>query len=67
MVGEMPDAHRQFLIGFKRGEPDWELLGIPEARRLPAVLWKQRNLDKMQPEKRKELIEALANAMKVPR
>lgn len=67
MVAEMPDAHRQFLIGFKRGEPDWELLGIPEARHLPAVLWKQRNLEKMLSEKRKELIEALENVLRVPR
>lgn len=63
MVGEMPDAHRQFLIGFKRGEPDWELLGIPEARHLPAVLWKQRNLEKMLPEKRSELIEVLEKVL----
>lgn len=63
MVGEMPDAHRQFLIGFKRGEPDWELLGIPEARHLPAVLWKQRNLEKMLPEKQQELIEDLEKVL----
>ncbi|QFI62467.1 nucleotidyl transferase AbiEii/AbiGii toxin family protein [Qipengyuania flava] len=63
MVAEMPNAHRQFLIGFKRGEPDWELLDIPEARHLPAVLWKQRNLEKMLPEKRNELIEVLENVL----
>lgn len=63
MVGEMPDAHRQFLIGFKRGEPDWELLGIPEARHLPAVLWKLRNLEMMLPEKRKKLIAALQKVL----
>lgn len=63
MVGEMPDAHHQFLIGFKRGDPNWELLGIPEARHLPAVLWKQRNLEKMLSEKRKELIEVLEKVL----
>ncbi len=67
MVGEMPDAHREFLIGFKRGEPDWELLGIPEARLLPAVLWKQRNLEKMPPEKRHELIGELESVLTEPR
>ena len=40
MVGDMPDEHRRFLLGFKRGEPDWSLLGIPEAQHLPAVRWK---------------------------
>jgi len=59
MVAGMPDTHRQFLVGFKRGEPDWALAGIDEARRLPAVLWKQRNLDRLDPGKRQELVAAL--------
>ncbi|MBE5075094.1 nucleotidyl transferase AbiEii/AbiGii toxin family protein [Erythrobacteraceae bacterium E2-1 Yellow Sea] len=59
MVGEMPDAHRQFLIGFKRGEPDWELLGIPKARHLPAVLWKLRNLKNLPERKQLELVERM--------
>ncbi len=60
MIVEMPDAHRHFLVGFKRGEPDWELLGIQEAQRLPAVLWKQRNLDRLPAGKRRELADRLA-------
>jgi predicted nucleotidyltransferase component of viral defense system len=59
MIADMPDAHRHFLVGFKRGEPDWELLGITEARHLPAVLWKQRNLDRLPADKRRELTAAL--------
>ncbi len=75
MVTDMPDAHQQFLVGFKRGEPDWELLGIPEAQHLPAVLWKQRNLERLPGNKRRELADALQRilglatgmASKVPR
>ena len=59
MVTDMPEAHRRFLIGVKRGEPDWELLGIPEARHLPAVMWKQRNLDRLPAGKRRELTDFL--------
>jgi hypothetical protein len=59
MVTAMPDDHRRFLAGFKRGEPDWMLLGIPKARHLPAVLWKQRNLAKLPDAKRHELADAL--------
>jgi predicted nucleotidyltransferase component of viral defense system len=59
MIAEMPDAHRHFLVGFKRGQPDWELLGITEARHLPAVLWKQRNLDRLPADKRRELTAVL--------
>jgi predicted nucleotidyltransferase component of viral defense system len=64
MVSEMPDAHRQFLIGFKRGEPDWELLGIPEARHLPAVLWKKRNLDELPRDRRLELTGRLKTVLR---
>lgn len=63
MVADMPDAHRHFLVGFKHGEPDWELLGIPDAQYLPAVLWKQRNLDRLSVDKRHELAEALERAL----
>ena len=63
VVADMPDAHRHFLVGFKRGEPDWELLGIPEAQRLPAVLWKQRNLDRIPADKRQELADALEKVL----
>ncbi|HKX77694.1 MAG TPA: nucleotidyl transferase AbiEii/AbiGii toxin family protein [Novosphingobium sp.] len=63
MVADMPDAHRHFLVGFKRGEPDWELLGIPEAQHLPAVLWKQRNLDRLPADKRHELADGLGKVL----
>ena len=63
MVADMPEGHRRFLVGFKRGEPDWELLGIPEARHLPAVLWKQRNLDRLPADKRRELADALERVL----
>jgi len=63
MVADMPNPHRHFLVTFKRGEPDWELLEIPEARHLPAVLWKQHNLDRLPDDKRRELAEALEKAL----
>ena len=40
LVGKMPDEHRRFLASFKRGKPEWELLGIPHAEQLPAVQWR---------------------------
>lgn len=63
MVAAMPDEHRRFLVSFKRGEPDWELLGIPEAQHLPAVMWKQRNLGKLPNAKRAELTDALERVL----
>ena len=63
MVAAMPEDHRRFLVGFKRGEPDWALLGIPEAQHLPAVMWKQRNLAKLPEAKRRELANALERVL----
>jgi len=51
-VGNMPDVHRHFLISFKRGEPDWSLLGLPHVADLPAVKWRQQNYDKLSAEVR---------------
>jgi predicted nucleotidyltransferase component of viral defense system len=60
----MPDAHKEFLLGFKRGVPDWELLGIPHASDLPAVRWKQINLNKLSAKDRKRLIAQLAKTLR---
>ena len=59
MVAGMPDEHRQFLVGFKRGEPNWELLGIPHAQHLPAVTWKQQNLERLSADRRRALVDSL--------
>jgi hypothetical protein len=59
IVGNMPDAHRRFLISFERGEPDWALVGVPSAGELPAVKWRQQNLDRLTKEKRAILVKAL--------
>lgn len=63
VVADMPDAHRRFLLGFKRGEPDWNLLGLADAHNLSAVLWKQRNLDRLPADKRRELADALEKVL----
>jgi hypothetical protein len=46
-VGKMSKPHRRFLVSFERGEPDWQLLQGPAARDLPAIQWRQQNLDGM--------------------
>lgn len=63
MIADMPDAHRHFLVGFKQGEPDWDLLGIPGARRLSAVRWKQHTLSSLPSDKRRKLVEALQRVL----
>ncbi len=67
MVSAMPMTHREFLIGFKRGEPDWDLTGVPQIRDLPAVRWKQTNLDRMASAHRAQAVERLENVLNVHR
>lgn len=59
LIGGMPDKHREFLIGFERGEPDWSLLKIGHVAELPAIRWRQRNLDKLKRDQRSALVELL--------
>ena len=63
IVGRMPAEHRRFLIGFEAGEPDWSLLAIPKAERLPAVKWRAENLAKLTKDKRMALVRGLENIL----
>jgi predicted nucleotidyltransferase component of viral defense system len=64
VVGDMPEAHRRFLISFERGEPDWPLLSVDGAADLPAVRWRQQNLDRLSPEARAALVARLEEAIR---
>ena len=65
IVGRMPDAHRRFLILFEQGEPDWTLIGVTGAADLPAVRWRQQNLDKLAAQKRADLVARLQEVLAV--
>lgn len=54
---------RAFLLDFKGGAPDWNQFSYPEARNLPAIRWKQLNLDRMNPDKRQVAIERLDSVL----
>ena len=63
IVGKMPEQHKQFLVSVKKGEPDWSLLDLPDAKDLPAVRWKLENLAKLSVEKRSKLLGNLNAAL----
>ena len=63
MVRKMPDHHRRFLVSFEKGEPNWVLLGVPKIEKLPAVRWRQQNLDKITKDKRTELVTQLEEVL----
>lgn len=65
ITSRMPQRHRDFLISFKRGEPDWTLLSLPDVERLPAVQWRLKNLtENIRPEKRAILLAQLETILK---
>jgi hypothetical protein len=63
ITGDMPEAHRDFLLSFERGIPDWPLLGLDGIAALPAVQWRQQNLDKLSASRRAALVEGLASVL----
>lgn len=63
IIDGMPEAHREFLVGFKQGTPDWSLLGLPDAANLPAVRWKQANLGKLPVKTRDRMVSQLKNVL----
>lgn len=60
VVGQMPQEHRNFLIGVERGNVDWQLVDLKEVAELPAIRWKLSNLDKVQSDRRETFAANLA-------
>jgi hypothetical protein len=63
VVGNMSSGHREFLVSFERGKPNWDLLGLPNAAELPAVRWRRQNLDKLPSNKRALLVARLEEVL----
>ncbi len=56
---------KQFLISLKQGQPDWNLLGVPNIENLPAVQWKLLNIRNMTAKKRDEQLGKLKRKLGV--
>lgn len=63
MVAGMPDEHRRFLLSFKRGEPDWDLLGLPHVADLPAVKFRVQKLEGLGAQRREEELQKLNDVL----
>jgi len=57
------EDERAFLVSLKRGDPVWELLGVPNVEPLPAVQWKLANIRKMTTAKRELELEKLQRVL----
>lgn len=62
---KLTQKHRDFLIGFKEGNPDWSLLPFEKIEELPSVKWKMLNLEKMPKAKKVEAIQKLKDTLKI--
>jgi len=63
LVGGMPDGHREFLLDFERGEPDGTQLQLSNVSALPAVRWQQFNLEKLEPDRQRQLVALLEDSL----
>ena len=63
IVGDMPEQQRRFLVLFERGEPDWSLLPLEGLVELPAVRWRQQNLDRLDEHARGDLVARLEEVL----
>jgi len=61
--GILTQDEKKFLLLFKKGEPNWKLLGIEGVENLPAVRWKLINIQKIDKSKREDLIGKLRNVL----
>ena len=60
---KLTQNHRNFLIGFKEGNPDWSLIPFEKIEALPSVKWKILNLEKMTKSKKSEAVQKLKDIL----
>jgi predicted nucleotidyltransferase component of viral defense system len=63
IASNMSEDHRRFLVSFYRREPDWSLLGVDGLDQLPAVRWRELNLDRAGEETRADMIRKLEEVL----
>jgi predicted nucleotidyltransferase component of viral defense system len=59
------EKEKEFLLSLKRGDPDWQLLGLPGMEQLPAIQWKLMNIRKMKPDQHQRSLEKLKRVLQL--
>jgi len=62
---KLTQKHKAFLLGFKKGNPNWSLLPFENIDQLPSVKWKMLNFEKMDKVKRAEAFEKLEKSLNI--
>lgn len=63
ILGFLTSDEKDFLLSFKSLNPDWLKLGIENAKNLPAIRWKLKNIEKMTEVKRVSFVEKLKDIL----
>ncbi len=54
ILSRFTDKEKQFLLSFKKGVPEWDLLELPDIDKFPSIKWKLQNINSMPAKKQKE-------------
>lgn len=63
IASNMSEDHKNFLVSFYRREPEWPLLGLKGLDQLPAVRWRELNLDRAGEETRTDMVRKLEEVL----
>ena len=63
ILNSLTGREKQFLLSFKKGDPQWQLLDHEGIENLPAIRWKLLNIRKMNKSKHLEQVEKLQSVL----
>ncbi len=61
---QLTEQDVKFLLSFKQGRPDWDLLPLEGVAELPAIRWKLQNISRIKPAKHAEGVAKLESVLK---
>lgn len=63
VLRSMTENEKAFLLSVKRGEPEWDRMGIDHLQDLPALRWKVMNIQRMDAKKRATAYDKLQSVL----
>lgn len=63
ILEDLTDREKGFLISFKQGDPQWDLIPVSHLKDLPGVQWKLLNIRKMDKQKHEEMLKKLEEVL----
>ncbi|MCG2589510.1 nucleotidyl transferase AbiEii/AbiGii toxin family protein [Rhodohalobacter sulfatireducens] len=63
ILQDLTDLEKEFLITFKKGDPQWNLMPVSHLKNLPGVKWKLLNIRKMDEKKHQEMLKKLEEVL----